>query len=778
MKNQTIRFALQIVLIFSLQAFSTPVHAAGIVLYANPEAKTSGSCDTWENACTLQYALSLASSGDEIWVMQGTHLPTTGTDRTITFQLKDSVALYGGFTGTEKVLEDRNPVTYPTILSGDIGVSGKSDNSYHVVKGAYNATLDGFTITGGNADGTASAYNQDGGGLFNNSEGLLLSNVIFSKNFAGSDILLGAGGGMYSASSSPTLTNVTFSQNSALGEGGGMYTWLGSPTLTKVTFNENSASSNGGGLYVSSSPSAVFLTNITFSGNSAVHGGGMINSGSNLYLYNVTLNGNTASGKGGGFYNYQSSLHVYNTIFWGNTAAVSTDAQFYNERIEDSVILTYSIVQDGCPSGITCSQIITSDPLLGILGDYGGLTQTIPLLFGSSAIDMGANYFCPATDQRGVSRPQGEGYCDIGAFEFNEYYTPPSNLQASDGTYTDKVALTWTASSGATSYNVYRSGSLGGARTLLGSPVATAFADSTVTPGLTYYYWVKACNGLNCSGYSTVDTGWRKLSTPLNLQASDGTNADKVLLTWTASSGAISYNVYRAPAATAAKTLLGWSSGLTFNDTFSVPGIIYYYWVKACLGTGCSVASTANTGWRMLTAPANVQASDGTYTGKVQLTWTASSGATSYNVYRAATSGGTRTLLGSPVGISFGDTTATPGVTYYYWVKACKQTRCSVASTANTGWRMLTAPANVQASDGTYTTKVQLSWTASSGATSYNVYRASSSIGTKTLLGSPVVNSFADTTATPGVTFYYWVKACRGPRCSVFSLANTGWRKP
>lgn len=177
------------------------------------------------------------------------------------------------------------------------------------------------------------------------------------------------------------------------------------------------------------------------------------------------------------------------------------------------------------------------------------------------------------------------------------------------------------------------------------------------------------------------------ISSPSNLQASDGLFITKVQLDWNASAGATSYNIYRAPAVNAVKTLLGSTTGLTFNDSSAVPGIIYYYWVKACQSTGCSVASIYNTGWRMLTAPANFQASDGTYTGKVQLTWTVSSGATSYKVFRATTSWGTRTLLGSPLGIGFGDTTATPGVTYYYWVKACKQTRCSVFSLVNTGWR-------------------------------------------------------------------------------------------
>jgi hypothetical protein len=208
--------------------------------------------------------------------------------------------------------------------------------------------------------------------------------------------------------------------------------------------------------------------------------------------------------------------------------------------------------------------------------------------------------------------------------------------------------------------------------------------------GAVYYIYINTSLIINDSISSIQvynNNSCVNISSPSNLQASDGLYTTKVQLDWNASSGATSYNVYRAPAATATRTLLGSTSGLTFNDTSAVPGIIYYYWIKACLSTGCSVASTANTGWRMLTAPANLQASDGTYTGKVQLNWTASSGATSYNVYRAATSGGTRTLMGSPAGISFGDTTATPGVTYYYWVKACKQTRCSVFSLANTGWR-------------------------------------------------------------------------------------------
>ena len=83
---------------------------------------------------------------------------------------------------------------------------------------------------------------------------------------------------------------------------------------------------------------------------------------------------------------------------------------------------------------------------------------------------------------------------------------------------------------------------------------------------------------------------------------------------------------------------------------------------------------------------------------------------------------------------------------------------------------------NLQASDGIFTNNVQLTWIASDGATSYKIYRATSAGGSKTLLGSRTGTSFADTTATKGVHYLYWVRAYQGSRFSAFSTPNTGWR--
>ena len=79
---------------------------------------------------TLQSAIAAAQAGDQIWVAAGTHTPTTGLDRNTTFSLKNDVAIYGGFAGTETGLNERNINNNVTILSGEIGRAGIADNSY------------------------------------------------------------------------------------------------------------------------------------------------------------------------------------------------------------------------------------------------------------------------------------------------------------------------------------------------------------------------------------------------------------------------------------------------------------------------------------------------------------------------------------------------------------------------------------------------------------------------------------------------------------------------
>jgi hypothetical protein len=381
---------------YDVELFAT-TRSAAEVLHVTPGG--TGDCSSWANACTLQSALTSASSGDEIWVAAGIYTPTTGTDRTATFQLTDDVAIYGGFAGMETERDQRNPAANVTILSGDlngddVGFANNSENVYHVITvttGGTGTTLDGFTITGGNATLYRDSTHAFGGGMFISGSSPTLTNNIITGNVSN------YGGGMYIGNgSNPTLMNITFSGNLAGGGfGGGVFNNNGSnPTFTNVTFSGNSAGSFGGGIcnVNNSNPT---LINATFTGNSAV-GGGAINGGSPA---------------------------IRNSIFWGNTAGGSTDvigSQFY----ESTPTIFDSVVQGGCPDGSTCTNIITTDPKLGTLGNYGGSTQTISLQRGSSAIDAGNDATCATTDQRGMARPQGT-HCDIGAFEYIDTNTPP-----------------------------------------------------------------------------------------------------------------------------------------------------------------------------------------------------------------------------------------------------------------------------------------------------------------------------------------------------------------
>ncbi len=313
-----------------LLAGMAPAIAAGGVIYVDADASTGGDGQTWATAYKyLQDGLGAAVSGDEVWVAEGIYKPDEGDgitpgNRYATFQLKNGVAIKGGYAGFgEPDPNARDVEVYETVLSGDLlGNDGPDfannyENSYHVVTGSgtdQTAVLDGFTIRGGNANG--SGENRFGGGMYNRSGSPTLTNCMFTDNTAR------AGGGMGNrSSSSPTLTNCTFSKNSTRDDqGGGMANWSSSPTLTNCTFSGNSANSGGGMHNWSSSPT---LTNCTFSGNSAEFGGGMTNyEGGSPTLSNCKFIANSAGDKGGGMYNLNSSPTLTNCVFSGNSAAL------------------------------------------------------------------------------------------------------------------------------------------------------------------------------------------------------------------------------------------------------------------------------------------------------------------------------------------------------------------------------------------------------------------------------------------------------------------------
>ncbi len=388
--------------------------ASGTVIYVDQDAG-AGADDgsSWGDAfLDLEDALTAAGDGDRIWVAEGTYKPSAPGGRASTFLLKSGVEIYGGFASGEVSLGDRDVAGNPTILSGDIGAGGdNSDNCYHVVTGADSATLDGFTITEGNADGAAP--DNYGGGMYNSGVSPTVANCTFTDNTGSwgggmynllcsptvtdctfdSNAATLYGGGMASHSSaSPSVTGCTFTQNTAAQSGGGMFNNLtssptvtdctftqntsdtygagmtnssSSPSITGCTFSDNAAVQPGGGIY-NGGTSAPALANCLFTGNSARDGGGIHNiSTSAPTVTNCTFEGNSAAVDGGAIASLSSANPtVKNCILWGNTAG-GAGAQIYNDA---SVTVTYSCVQGGWAG----TGNIDADPLFanGVGDDY------------------------------------------------------------------------------------------------------------------------------------------------------------------------------------------------------------------------------------------------------------------------------------------------------------------------------------------------------------------------------------------------------------------------
>ena len=285
--------------------------------------------------------------------------------------------------------------------------------------------------------GNSTPEDGDAGGMYNYQSAPTLLRVLFQANSAD------YGGGMLNRQSSPVLTDVVFHDNYAVYQGGGMENINGSsPALTNVTFSSNrtAAEGRGGGLrnYDGSHP---VLTDVTFYGNSSTYGGGMeSDTDTGTTLIHVTFAGNSAS-FGGAVFTYSGTNEIRNSLFWGNTAG-GGGSQIYDNQM--SSVIRDSVVQGGCPSGSTCTNVIADDPALGVPGDHGGFTRTIPILDGSSALDAADDSVCPAEDQRGVSRPQGS-HCDIGAYEQEWNPTPTaSNTPTPTATSTQTFSPTAT----------------------------------------------------------------------------------------------------------------------------------------------------------------------------------------------------------------------------------------------------------------------------------------------------------------------------------------------
>lgn len=297
------------------------------IYYVSPTGTGDGS--SWQSTMTLADALTAAQAGDQIWV-QGFETVTRESNLYVTpakegFTLKSGVQLYGGFKGTETKLTDRETLgkpyqlKYRSVLSGDLQNDDKVDNvdlifpanttrqnnATHVLtlnmdpqpsgnNNTYPTVVNGFTITGGQADGT----DEKGGGIYiygDNSNGggnFRIERCFLFNNYATQGGAVYVSSEVKNVNNGESLINQCVIYNNAAGE-------------------RAAVENQGGGVYLAGEATVV-NTSIFNNGN----GGVRLSSGSKVV--NATIARNT--GAGVDLTTASNSTNVYNSIIWGNTS--------------------------------------------------------------------------------------------------------------------------------------------------------------------------------------------------------------------------------------------------------------------------------------------------------------------------------------------------------------------------------------------------------------------------------------------------------------------------
>jgi predicted outer membrane repeat protein len=329
---------------------------------------------------------------------------------------------------------------------GDVVVTGGAFTENTARSGGGLSNEGGGTLEIAGTRFAANHAEEQGGGILIQSGAVRLLNIDVIGNSA--DSAIEAGGGisyqgdkLASIGETAAIEDSRIRDNKAKGPGGGIDSRGDGPlAITTTTISGNTAGMGGGIHHVGDAP--LELGRSTVAGNFAESGGGVFSDGDGeASLRNTTVSGNRAGQFGGGLL-VSSRLTITSSTVAGNTAAVGGGINNGGGDLvgDGSVFLTNTIVANS-PTGGNCAGTITSaggnldsantcrlselsdqpgtDPRLGPLADNGGPTRTHALMAASPAQERAVCTEadpCPPEDQRGLDRPQFEGF-DVGAYE-------------------------------------------------------------------------------------------------------------------------------------------------------------------------------------------------------------------------------------------------------------------------------------------------------------------------------------------------------------------------
>ncbi len=264
-------------------------------------------------------------------------------------------------------------------------------------------------------------------------------------------------------------------------------------------------------------------------------------------------------------------------------------------------------------------------------------------------------------------------------------YIPPlaaPTITLSNVASTGKIKITWTAVEGAAKYEIWRATSKDGEFTRLSTTSGTRLTNTSTTAGKTYYYKVRAVAADGTLGdFSNVKYRACYCAQPV-VKLTNVASSGKIKISWSAITGATKYEVRRATSKDGTYTKISTTTGTSLTNTRAVAGKTYYYKVKAICGANSS-GDSAFSSIRYLTCDcARPVVKITTSSGHPKLSWAKVEGATKYEVYRATSKDGTYTKITTTTKLSYTNTTAKAGKTYYYKVKAV----CGATTAGNSAY--------------------------------------------------------------------------------------------
>jgi hypothetical protein len=366
------------------------------------------------------------SGGDYVVFMVATGATVTMSGLTISNgstvfgdQCGGGILNYGTLAVVDAVISGNNSTRDGAGICNINGVATLESSSVtaNTLSGIFNSGT--FTINNSNISGN-SGVPYGGGGIKNFGGILTVNDSFITDNAAGS------GGGGIANGAIAIINNTVITGNSISGniggDGGGIYNGhiltVANSTISGNTVDSASGTPRGGGI---SNLNSATIINCTIVDNSVVDGpGGGVYSDGELAIYNSTMSLNSAT-TGGGIH-VVAPMSARNTIIAGNTADTGPDV------FGDLGSIGYNMIGNTSGgSGFTMTDWLNFDPMLGPLQDNGGFTQTMALLPGSPAVDVGDNTDAPEWDQRGSGFPRVvNGIIDIGAFEVQATGIPSS----------------------------------------------------------------------------------------------------------------------------------------------------------------------------------------------------------------------------------------------------------------------------------------------------------------------------------------------------------------